>query len=158
MDYLINNYRAKKFRNKYLVTTDHGSYCILSLDEFKRLSQNNIDDPLKTKLEKKEIILSHSNINETARLIRNRNDFLFHGTSLHIVVVTLRCNMKCIYCHASSRRENEFEFDMNKETARKTVDFIFQTPNDSITIEFQGGEPLLNWGIVKYIINLSYKI
>jgi His-Xaa-Ser system radical SAM maturase HxsB len=59
--------------------------------------------------------------------------------------------MNCIYCHASSKPAGCREFDMDKETAKKTVDFIFQSPSKKITIEFQGGEPLLNWEIVKYI-------
>ena len=124
MDYTFNNYRAKKFGDKYFVTTDHGSYCILSNGEFKKLKQNNIDGKLKDKLEEKEIILTDTNINEAVRLTRNRNNFLFSGTSLHIIVVTLRCNMNCIYCHASSKPQNKKEFDMNKEIAKKTIDFI----------------------------------
>lgn len=172
MDYIINNYRTRKIDDKYFITTDHGSYCILSEDEFKRLKQNNIDEArenqrfsgsqkspismkLKEKLEKKEIILNKANLDETIRLMQNRNCFLFSGTSLHIVVVTLRCNMNCIYCHASSKPETKQEFDMDKETAKKTVDFIFQTTNPNITIEFQGGEPMLNWDVVKYIVEYA---
>ena len=155
MDYTINNYRAKKVGGRYFVTTDHGSYCILSEKEFRKLNQNKIDDELKYKLEEKEIILNDTNIDEAIRLTRNRNNFLFSGTSLHIIVVTLRCNMKCVYCHASSKDIDKKEFDMDKETAKKTVDFIFQTPNNKITIEFQGGEPLLNWDVVKYIIEYA---
>ena len=155
MDYIINNYRFKKFKNRYFITTDHGSYCVLSEEEFKKLKQNNIDSELKQKLEEKEIILNKNNINETIRLTKNRNNFLFSGASLHIIVVTLRCNMKCIYCHASSKSGNEKKYDMDKETAKKTVDFIFESPSNRITIEFQGGEPLLNWDIVKYIIEYA---
>lgn len=155
MDCAINNYRAGKFGDKYFVTTDHGSYCVLSEKEFKRLKQNKIEGKLKDKLEEKEIILNETNLGEAIRLIRNRNNFLFSGTSLHIIVVTLRCNMKCIYCHASSKAVDKKEFDMDKETAKKTVDFIFQTPSKSITIEFQGGEPLLNWEVVKYVIEYA---
>lgn len=155
MDYTINNYRFKKFGDKYFVTTDHGSFCILSLKEFKSFRRNDFDQNLKEKLEKKELILNQENLNDSLRLMRCRNSFLFQGTSLHIIVVTLRCNMNCVYCHASSKPENEVIYDMNKDTAKKTVDFIFQTPNSSITIEFQGGEPLLNWDVVKFIIEYS---
>ena len=151
MDYAINNYRTRKIGDKYFVTTDHGSYCILSEDEFKRLHQDNIDKELAERLKEKEIILDETNINEAVRLTKNRNDFLFSGTSLHIIVVTLRCNMNCIYCHASSKSAKEMKYDMDKETARNTVDFIFQSPSRDIRIEFQGGEPMLNWDIVKYI-------
>lgn len=155
MDYIINNYRTKRFGEKYFVTTDHGSYAILSEEEFKRLKQNNIDKELKEKLEEREVILMDINIDEALRLIRNRNNFLFSGASLHIIVVTLRCNMNCVYCHASSKPANEKGFDMDKETAKKTVDFIFQTPSKGITIEFQGGEPLLNWDVIEYIIEYA---
>ncbi len=152
MSYTLNNYRTKQFQDKFFITTDHGSYAILTKKEFLNLKSNKIDDALRVKLEEKEIILSNNNITEAIRLTRSRYSFLSRGTSLHIIVPTLRCNLSCIYCHASSRPENEKSFDMNQETAKKTVDFIFQTPNKAITIEFQGGEPLLNWDIVKFII------
>lgn len=157
MNYTINNYRFKKFEDMYFITTDHGSYCVLSENEFKRLKQNRIEGELQKKLEEREIILTCNNWEEVVRLTRNRNDFLFAGTSLHIIVVTLRCNMNCTYCHASSKPADEKKFDMDKETANKTVDFIFQTPNNSIAIEFQGGEPLLNWDIIKHIIEYTEK-
>ncbi len=158
MEYALNNYRCKRFEDKYFLTTDYGSYCILSEEEFKRLKQNTIGGKLKTKLEKKGIILNNNNITEALRLTRNRNSFIFTGTSLHIIVATLRCDMNCVYCHASSKPKNEIEYDMGKETAKKTVDFIFQTPSKEITIEFQGGEPLLNWDVVKYIIEYALEI
>ena len=141
MDYAINNYRFKRFEDRYLITTDHGSHCFLSEDEFKRLRQNRIKGKLKKKLEEREIVLTSENTEEVRRLLRNRYDFLFAGVSLHIIVVTLRCNMNCVYCHASSKSADKNEFDMNQETAKKTVDFIFQSPNNNISIEFQGGEP-----------------
>jgi len=40
---------------------------------------------------------------------------------------------------------------MNEEIAKKTVDIIFQSPSKQITIEFQGGEPILNFEIITYI-------
>ena len=107
MTYTINHYRARKFGNNFFVTTDHGSYCILSEEEFKKLQEDKISGALLEKLEEREVVLSSRNLDETIRLMRNRNSFLFLGTSLHIVVVTLRCNMKCVYCHASSKSEQQ---------------------------------------------------
>ncbi len=46
---------------------------------------------------------------------------------------------------------------MSIETARKVVDTIFCTPSSVITIEFQGGEPLVNWPVVKFIIEYARK-
>ncbi|MBR9676985.1 His-Xaa-Ser system radical SAM maturase HxsB [Candidatus Woesearchaeota archaeon] len=157
MTYTINNYRVRKLDDKYFVTTDHGSYSILSENEFKKLQQNNIDAKLKEKLLEREILLDKTNIDEAVRLLRNRNNFLFFGTSLHIIVITLRCNMNCVYCHATAKSMADKSFDMTKETAKKTVDFIFQSPNNNITIEFQGGEPFLNWDVLKYIVEYANK-
>jgi His-Xaa-Ser system radical SAM maturase HxsB len=155
MKYTLNNYRDKKFGNKYLITTDQGSFAFLTNKEFQKLKSKNLDKKLFDKLEKAGIILTDKNINQTINDYKERNLSLFYGASLHIVVTTLRCNMNCIYCHANSVPKNSKGYDMDKETAKKTVDFIFQSPSKAITIEFQGGEPLLNFEIVKYITNYA---
>lgn len=151
MHYVINNYRFRKLGSQYFVTTDSGSWAILEEKEFKKLKKGSIDGELYAKLLEREIILDETNANEFTMDLRKRNSFLFQGTSLHIIVVTLRCNMKCVYCHASSVSEDSKGFDMSKETAKKAVDFVFQSPSPNIAIEFQGGEPTLNWEIVSYI-------
>jgi His-Xaa-Ser system radical SAM maturase HxsB len=40
-------------------------------------------------------------------------------------------------------------FDMSDETARHAVDRLFEWPSESLTVEFQGGEPLLHFDRVK---------
>jgi len=47
---------------------------------------------------------------------------------------------------------------MDQETAKAVVDFIFQAPSRAISIEFQGGEPLLNFPIVQYVIEYSKQV
>jgi len=44
---------------------------------------------------------------------------------------------------------------MTLETARAVTDLIFQTPSPVIKIEFQGGESLVNWQVVKFIIEYA---
>jgi len=150
---MINNYRSRKIGNKYLVTTDHGSVCILDKSEMIKLKSLEHDK----KFYDAGIILDDNNIEEVTRLYSQRLKHVSQGTSLHIVVVTLRCDMSCIYCHASSKSKSEKGFDMDKDTAKKTVDFIFQSPSPSVTIEFQGGEPLLNFEIIKFITEYAYE-
>lgn len=154
---LLNDFNARKIKDKYFLTTKHGSFCVLSKEEYMAVKKKivNTKSSLFKKLEEREIVINENNLSEIKKLMKKRKEFLFTGTSLHIIVVTLRCNMNCVYCHASSKSLQEKSYDMSEETAKKTVDFIFQTPNDSITIEFQGGEPLLNWEVVKFIIDYS---
>lgn len=87
--------------------------------------------------------------------LRSRKSFLRYFTSLHMVVVTARCNFICDYCHASSAALEQKHSDMTSEVVKKTVDLIFSSPSPVLKIEFQGGEPLLNWPIVKEIVEYS---
>ena len=158
-EYVFNHFKTTKLRDKILITTEHGSWIDLTQDEYKLLQSNKInqDSHLFKKLEKKGVILTKSSIKRVISDYKNRKCQLFQGTSLHIVVPTLRCNQKCIYCHSKSRDVNESRYDMDEDTAKSVVDFIFQTPSQNVTIEFQGGEPLLNFSIVQYIIDYAQK-
>src|SRR3989338_6093818 len=152
--YSLNHIRSKPFKGGYLVTTDYGSWAYLTQDEFELLKKEKLKEnsELFSMLKDKGIVLTGENINRVVEDYRNRMSYLFQGTSLHIVVVTLRCNHKCVYCHSAVKGEHAQGYDMDEETARKTADFIFQSPSKAIAIEFQGGEPLLNFPIIKFII------
>ena len=86
---------------------------------------------------------------------RTKKGFLNNFTALHMVVPTLRCNSNCRYCQVSRKDINAVGSDMDKSTAKRTVDMMFTSPSPDIKIEFQGGEPLLNFKIVKYIIEYA---
>ena len=89
---------------------------------------------------------------------RTKREFLKSFTGLHMVVVTLRCNQRCHYCHASSQPVDQPRWDMSLETARNVVHKIMETPSEIVKIEFQGGEPLLNLDVVKAIVREAKRI
>ena len=41
---------------------------------------------------------------------------------------------------------------MEKETAEKAIDLVLLSPSPYITIEFQGGEPLLNFDLIRFVV------
>lgn len=145
-------FRFKKLGKKYLLTNEVGEFIFLKEEEFFQFLNGKL--PLR-----KKGFFSKPSSFERYRLAKKyltRNDHLFNpGPSLHIVVPTIRCNFKCIYCQASAWDIEKEGGDMDFKTAKSVVDFIFSVPNPFITIEFQGGEPLVNWPVVKYIIELS---
>lgn len=149
--------RFGKIDDKYLVTNDIGRYIFLSPDLFKQFMGGSLDEngEIYQELEQNEFIRDSLDKETLVKRYCQRNSFVFLGPSLHIVVVTLRCNHKCIYCQASSRGLREKGYDMDIATARKVVDTIFCSPSKAITIEFQGGEPLVNWPVVKFIIEYA---
>jgi len=152
-------FRFKKLKNKYLLTNDVGEYLFLTEKEFGDFLNNNLkkDKEPYLSLKEKNFLKNELNLTGLANRYRSKKSFLQGGPSLHIVVVTLRCNHKCVYCHASAQTMEKEGYDMSEKTAKEVIEKIFQTTSHFVAIEFQGGEPLVNWPIVKYIIEESYE-
>lgn len=146
-------FRFKKFGNDdYLITNDIAKYSFLTKDEFWDFIEWKITKWSKyDELLEKKFIKWKKYKDDMAVLYAKKNEFLAYGPSLHIIVVTLRCNHKCEYCHAAAAPVNAKDMDMTEKTAKKIVDTIFYSSNPTLTIEFQWWEPLLNWDIIKYI-------
>jgi His-Xaa-Ser system radical SAM maturase HxsB len=143
----------RRVGDRYLVTSDVGHHADLSAEDFTAYLEGRIDKaaPLWAELQSKDLIRDHLDFPRMIENYRRRFSFLYAAAPLHIVVATLRCNHKCMYCHSSVVGLEQTDKDMTLETARKTVDFIFQSPSPSIIIEFQGGEPTLNMPVIKFI-------
>lgn len=90
-----------------------------------------------------------------AERLREKKRFLENWTGLHIFVLTLRCNQNCIYCQASSQTESSKGCTMTFDTMKKDVDLMFKSPSESITMEFQGGEPSLVPDLMEYGIQMA---
>lgn len=153
-------FRFKKLDKDYLLTNDVGDYIFLSPGDFDKHLQGKLEKKsLKyQELKRKNFIGDELDLDKCVEKYKQKNQFLFSaGPSLHIIVVTLRCDHKCVYCQASSCSVGDKNKDLSEENARKIVDYIFSTPNNNIAIEFQGGEPLLNWPVVKFIIEYALK-
>lgn len=150
--------------NKVLLTNIAGEFSVLDDISFIKLCRENFDslsENIINELLAKNFIAHKENLELTESLLanklRSKKDFLSYFTSLHMIVVTLNCNCACTYCHASSKAYScaSERFNMNVEVAEKVVDKIFESPSPVVKIEFQGGEPLLNWDIIKFIIEYS---
>jgi len=89
---------------------------------------------------------------------RTKKSFLDHFTGLHIIIPTLRCNQYCHYCQVSHVAKENIGFDMDYNTIDNMLNLIFKSPNPAITLEFQGGEPLLALDKIKYIIEKAFEL
>jgi len=84
--------------------------------------------------------------------LRTKYEHLAEFTALHMFVVSLRCEHSCPYCQVSRQSEDKQRYDMTPEMASKSVDLALRSPSKNIKIEFQGGEPLLNFDLIKQIV------
>lgn len=90
-----------------------------------------------------------STIDIYANRLRTKKGFIDTSIGLHIFVLTIRCNQNCIYCQASSKNQNCSEFSMSKETMLSAVKLMFDSKSRDLTMEFQGGEPSLEYDLIK---------
>jgi uncharacterized protein len=120
-----------------------------------RLSNEN---PLYDELKSRHFIYDNDSnvaIDLLALKYRTKLNRVARFTSLHMFVVTLRCDYTCKYCQVSRQTEDRDAFDMDHETALAAVDMVFRSPSPAIKIEFQGGEPLLNFDRIQDIVRIA---
>ena len=136
----------------YLITNYAGRYAFLSTHDFESFCNGYLPAGAESVL-KANLFYSDSDdevfFKDYAKAIRSYRDYLFMGTGLHIFVLTSACNLKCVYCQASTCDNGKM---MTEIVAEKSVDLALQSPNEYLSFEFQGGEPLLNFEVLKHIV------
>jgi His-Xaa-Ser system radical SAM maturase HxsB len=152
-------FRWRKLDGKILLTNDAGNYVWLENEVFGDFVANSLspDHPDHLRLQRHNMIKTSQAENQMMTKIRRRNTHLMKGPSLHIIILTLRCNQSCLYCHANRKPISSSGFDMSTETATKVLDVIFESPSMDLTIEFQGGEPTLNFNVLRFIVEQAHK-
>ncbi len=138
-----------------LLVNECGDYSFVSQNTFEDIISGNITREnkqyfdLQSRLFLRKATNDKFSLQRAAAKYRSRKAYLRDFTSLHMMVVTLRCNQRCEYCQVSCAEEDAHKYDMSVDTAMKIVDTIFESPSKSIKIEFQGGEPTLHWNVVR---------
>jgi len=128
-----------------LVTEDGGGYAFLSLADFERFLGGSLqkDEALWKDLQAKGFIKDHLDFQAARRRILDRRPLVWAGPNVHRVLVTER-----VAGGAEGR-------DMGLGTARAVVDWIFRTPASGLFLEISGGQPLLNWPIVRFVVSYA---
>ncbi|MGU2077755.1 hypothetical protein ACSEVV_03645 [Pseudomonas aeruginosa] len=134
----------------YVITNMTGEHLVVPMPELRALLSKALtsEHPLYASLRAKHLIRysdEQAPLDLLALKLRTRLSRLTGFTSLHIFVVTLRCDHSCPYCQVSRQMDGETSFDMTPEMADKSLDFVFRSPNRAIKIEFQGGRAALEF-------------
>jgi len=64
------------------------------------------------------------------------------------------CNLNCEYCFASQGKYNGERAVMSFETGKRALDFLVENSGTrrNLEVDFFGGEPLMNWDVVKKLV------
>ncbi|MCF5166341.1 His-Xaa-Ser system radical SAM maturase HxsB [Pseudomonas congelans] len=135
-----------------------GDYTFLTQQELATL----IESPGKLELKKRaelqsKYFLKGASSFGSSELKRSRiaarKETVLAGQSLHIIVPTLQCEHSCQYCQVSRRLE-DVGHSMTPTQIDAACETIFQSQAITLTIEFQGGDPLLRFDLIQRAINL----
>lgn len=144
----------------YIVSNMVGDFVRLSRSELDRLSNLTLDpgEELYAKAYANHLITrtgQRAQHQLLAMRLRSRLAFLRQPTALNIFVVTLRCEHSCPYCQVSRQSTDRAKFDMSEATAYRALDIALEGPSSHIKVEFQGGEPLLNFELIEKMVGVA---
>lgn len=145
--------------SRMLVTSLSGDWILMSRADFARVVDKGLrrDEPLFADLQARHLIVADAATSTLAPLLsqyRTRKAYIVQGPKLHIFVVSLRCHHTCAYCQVSRQPLGQSQFDMSAEAAAYAVDRLFEWPARDLTVEFQGGEPLLHFERIKTLVKV----
>jgi uncharacterized protein len=160
---LADGYQLLPFRftslddREYVLTNQAGELIVLERPALEALVRHQLParNQLYHDLKSKHFIIDRDSTAAMDLLplkVRTKLRRLADFTGLHIFVISLRCEHSCPYCQVSRQSDDRLAFDMSVETAEKSLALVFRSPSPGIKIEFQGGEPLLNFPLIRHVV------
>ena len=147
-------------RERMLITSQTGEFAILERGVFDELVTGRLPVGSTAYLDlKAKGFLTHgpdaTALRVAASQWRTKKAFLEGGPKLHIFVPTLRCNQSCGYCQASRADINACGVDMTQDNASLAIDVMLTAPSPRVVMEFQGGEALVAFDLVRWMIETT---
>ena len=87
---------------------------------------------------------------DKADVLKNKNNVI-KALCLHVAHT---CNLNCAYCFASQGKYHGDKALMSFEVGKQALDFLIASSGDrtNLEVDFFGGEPLMNWDVVKQLV------
>ncbi len=129
-----------KYENDTTVTVDELKECYDDITELKENGQ----------------LFADSSYAEQAVDFKNRNHII-KALCLHIAHT---CNLNCSYCFAGQGKYQGERALMSFEVGKQAIDFLIANSETrrNLEVDFFGGEPLMNWEVVKEIVGYARSI
>ncbi len=153
-------HQRRRLGDDVVLSNDFCQSVLLSASDYASFLLGSLpsDSPAHAELVRAGFVASEVDEDALGLALAQRWGYLHHGPNLHVMVITLRCDHTCRYCHASRVPMARPGYDMSLETVEHVVDRIFESTNDHILIEFQGGEPLANFEAVRHTVEYARKL
>jgi His-Xaa-Ser system radical SAM maturase HxsB len=162
--YELLPFRFTRFtKDRELLVNETGEYLFAPAGTAASIVDRKLEfgSSLYSSLKAKQFIYdssSSANLDLLATKYRTKHAFLDGATKLHIFVVTLRCDHSCHYCQVSRQTANHHEYDMSTSTADRSLAMMMDSPGEDMTLELQGGESMLAFDMVKYLVGKAKRL
>ncbi len=135
------------------------------LDYYPEVSAENIIEKLSNKYNKIEIIevleeldqLMEEGLLFSQECYSEVKQILYKDKAIKAMCLHIAhdCNISCRYCFASQGNFKGQRILMSSEIGRKSIDFLVRNSGNrrNLEVDFFGGEPLMNFDVVKDIVN-----
>lgn len=92
-----------------------------------------------------------------AETFKERSGSVIKALCLHVAHT---CNLNCSYCFASQGKYHGDRAIMPFEIGRRALDFLIENSGSrhNLEVDFFGGEPLMNWQVVKALVEYARSI
>ena len=136
----IVSFILEKYKHLPDVTREEVLECI---DDIKSLEENG---KLFSEDQFEELAYTHKN-----------NSKVIKALCLHVAHT---CNLNCSYCFASQGKYQGDRALMSFEVGKQAFDFLIANSGDrrNLEVDFFGGEPLMNWDVVKQLVAYARSI
>ena len=125
---------------KYAVTADEVAECISDIEQLKE------DGKLFTKDRFEGISID-----------LKKKKYTLKALCLHVAHT---CNLNCSYCFAAQGNFHGERGLMSFEVGKRAIDFLIENSgrHHNLDIDFFGGEPLMNWEVVKQLVQYGREV
>lgn len=147
-------HNERRVGEHHVVTNLVGDWVALDESDYSAFQSGIVDadSSLYQRLQAANLLAKHVDVDALSARFWRHKSFLFHGPTLHGFVLTERCNHVCQYCHSSVVGMERTDTDMTIDVAERAVDFALSTTSPWLSIEFQGGEPMANWDVLRHVV------
>ena len=92
-----------------------------------------------------------------AGTFKERSGNVMKALCLHVAHT---CNLNCSYCFASQGKYHGERALMSFEVGKRAIDFLIENSGErrNLEVDFFGGEPLMNWDVVKQIVEYARSV
>lgn len=137
----IVNAMLEKYADREDVTREDLNLCIDDVESLKKAGK----------------LFTPDTFEDLAGTFKERSGNVIKALCLHVAHT---CNLNCSYCFASQGKYHGDRALMSFETGKRALDFLIENSGTrtNLEVDFFGGEPLMNWDVVKKLIEYGRSV